>query len=91
MSTCKKGLEFERRFSRRFHRHGRALLVSPLVLRELGLGQIDAARLVENRIEICELKLFGELSWRQKTRLMRSASYLGELLDKEVRLKLERP
>lgn len=91
MSTCKKGLDFERRFSRTFHRRGCALLVSPLILRELGLGQIDAARLIQDRVELCELKLYGELSSRQRQRLMRSANYLGELLEREVVLKLERP
>lgn len=91
MSTCRKGLEFERRFTDQFHRQGLALLLSPLVLRDMALGQVDAARLIGGRVELCELKLYGELSFKQRIRLVRSANYLGELLDREVLLKLERP
>lgn len=91
MSTCKKGLDFELRFTRSFHQKGLPVLVSPLILREMGLGQVDAARLTQKRLELCELKLYGELSPKQKARLVRSANYLGELLDKEVVLTLERP
>lgn len=91
MSTCKKGLDYELRFSQSFHKRGCALLASPLVLRELGLGQVDAARFIQRRLEICELKLYGELSHKQRGRLVRTANYLAELLDTEVSLKLERP
>ena len=80
--SLNKGQIEEIKFSKRIHRHGIPVLASPLLLREMGLGQIDLCRLVNDRVEVFEVKSSGRLSSRQRLRILRSASFLSHLFDK---------
>ena len=76
MATLKsKGTALELALSRSFHQTGTPIVLSELVLRERGCGQVDLARLLPSGlIELCEVKSNpSALSLRQKMRLKRSA------------------
>ncbi len=98
MRVSSKGFEFEKEQSKSYkHSSALALLVSPLVLRERGLGQIDYAEFMpktkvkEARAQIveCKFTLRGTgLAPQQWARLKNSARFLGELLDCPVELKI---
>ena len=75
-----------------------ALLVSPLILRERGLGQVDYAEYSPKKnqqearalIVECKYTLRSRgLGFKQWTRLKNSAGFIGELLDCPVELKIE--
>lgn len=75
-----KNISTEAKASQYFHQKGEPILVSPLILREYGCGQIDLARLKPGEyIQICEVKSHSDLSRRQLYRLKKSANLLGEI------------
>jgi len=82
VNRSKKGREFELMASSRLHREGVPLLISPQFLRQMGLGQIDIARIKNEVIEIYELKHSSYISPRQKGRIKSTAHFLGQLLGK---------
>jgi len=82
----KKGNTLERDASLKVHKKGKALLVHPKVLRDLGAGQIDLARIQNGMIEVFEVKSFAAISRIQKRRLLRSAEYLSSIFDLSCRI-----
>ncbi len=76
-----------------YHRNLSAVLVSPLTLRDLGLGQIDVAYLKkmngEWSLTIVEVKSQQRPSPRQFSRLKSSANFLAEILQIPVFLKVK--
>ncbi len=87
------GLKNELKFSLCFHQEGVPLLVSPLLLRSRGLGQIDLGRFIKTgqdwEIELAEVKSshLGKevMSLKQKQRLRASGNFLGSLFGAFVR------
>ncbi len=67
--------------SAEIHKKGIALLVSPLILRELGAGQIDVARIekisCESKISLFEVKSKWSPGKKQWIRLKRSSQFLS--------------
>jgi hypothetical protein len=88
------GINRERACSLEFHREGVPLLVSPLLLRERSLGQIDLARIRKDEngwiIEIGEVKsslMGGEVSVRgQRSRLQGTQNFLSALFGHRSKL-----
>jgi hypothetical protein len=88
------GLENEKQFSEKFHSTGHALLVSPQLLRLRNLGQIDLARLREDKggwiVEIGEVKSsqlgFANMEAHQKGRIMSTQSFLSALFGHRTKL-----
>jgi hypothetical protein len=93
-----RGEEWEREFSLKFHQLGLPLLVSPLVLRSRGAGQIDLARLEKRKgqwwIKMVETKTHPLISSLQRRRLRKSAQFLSALfgypVDQVYHIKLKR-
>lgn len=84
MSTL--GKKHEANFSKNFHQKGIPLLVSPLVLRSKNMGQVDMARILDNQIEVAEVKSGGHISVSQQSRLLKSAEFLSIILKKSAKL-----
>jgi hypothetical protein len=88
------GIKKELMCSEKFHQEGIPLLVSPLLLRERSLGQIDLARIKKDKmgwiIEIGEVKssqLGTEVSARwQRARLMGAQKFLSALFGHRSKL-----
>jgi hypothetical protein len=93
VSGSSLGLKNELKFSLCFHQEGFPLLVSPLLLRSRGLGQIDLGRVIKIgthwEIELAEVKsshLGKEVMFlKQKQRLRASGNFLGSLFGASVR------
>jgi hypothetical protein len=93
VSGSSLGLKNELKSSLRFHQTGLPLLVSPVVLRSRGLGQIDLARLIKRDhqwvVELAEVKSsqLGKevMLLNQKQRLWGSGNFLSALFGAEVR------
>ncbi len=83
-----KGNDLEREASLHYHSKYTPVLISSIVLRERGVGQIDLSYLEGDAITIMELKNGGILSPKQYYRLKGSGSFLGDVLNKTVFLKL---
>ncbi|MCK6595513.1 MAG: hypothetical protein L6Q33_09960 [Bacteriovoracaceae bacterium] len=83
-----KGNELEKEASLFYHSKYTPVLVSSLVLRKRGGGQIDLTYLHKDTLTIIELKNGGILSPVQYFRLKDSGSLLGEVLNRTVFLKL---
>lgn len=91
---AQRGLSVEINFSKQFHLKGVPLLVSPLVLRSRGMGQVDLARIgkeyAEWIVEIAEVKtsLVGQhcLMRSQKSRLLASQRFLTGIFGHKSRL-----
>lgn len=85
----KKGELIEKDFSLEFHRQGIPLLISSLVLRSRGAGQVDLGRLEKKMgqcwIHLLEIKAGQNVSLRQKNRLKKSGQFLGCLLGFQVK------
>lgn len=83
-----KGNDLEREASLYYHSKFTPVLISSLVLRKRGAGQIDLSYLDKEFVTILELKNGGILSSSQYLRLKDSGSLIGEVLNKTVFLKL---
>lgn len=83
-----KGNDLEREASLYYHSKFTPVLISSLVLRKRGAGQIDLSYLDKEFVTILELKNGGILSSLQYLRLKNSGSLIGEVLNKTVFLKL---
>jgi hypothetical protein len=92
------GIKEELICSEKFHQEGFPLLVSPLLLRERSLGQIDLARIRKDKdgwiIELGEVKssAMGEKAFmrRQKWRLESSQKFLSSLFGHRTKIILTR-
>lgn len=82
-----KGLAFEGHVSHSFHDSGVPLLVSPLVLRQRSLGQLDLCVFKKDGLFVAECKYGdGLLSFGQRKRLVASCHLLINLFDCPVQL-----
>jgi len=76
-----------------YHKKYSAVLISPLTLRDLGLGQIDVAYLKKVKCEwtltIVEVKSLQMPGPSQFSRLKNSANFLAEMLQIPVFLKVK--
>lgn len=87
MSKITKGLQQEIYFSNRLHSLGIPLLVEPRVLQSRGCGQVDIARIDQNKnICIFEIKSSRFITRAQKVRLRKSAIFLSSVFDMPCRL-----
>lgn len=78
------GLEREKKCSRFWHTRHLAILVSSLVLRSRGLGQIDLCFKERGVLVVVEVKSYRGISPRQWSRLKKSCQWLGALLNRDV-------
>ncbi len=96
MSESSSGLERERAISRTFHARGVPLLVSPHLLRERSLGQLDLVRIHKGEegwlIEVVEVKSSltgGQALLRgQRARIIHAANFLAGVFGHPVRFLL---
>jgi len=85
MRPLKKGDLLEKDISLEFHHEGVPFLVSSLVLRENGCGQVDLCRVIKRKggekvIEVLEVKSSRGPSGYQYRRLRQSAEFLSLIL-----------
>lgn len=77
------GSKLERELSKSFHAKGIPMLVSPLLLRTRGCGQIDMARMVKGGngvvIEVSEVKSRVNVGRLQISRLNDSVNFLSSI------------
>jgi len=85
-----KGFALEKKYSAIIHQQGIPVLLSSLLLREIGAGQVDLAMMDYNKpvVSLYEIKSHGHLSYKQKKRLNDSAIFIGEILNCTVLRKL---
>jgi hypothetical protein len=83
-----KGLQLEKAISKKLHTRASALLVSPLFLRDQGLGQIDLAVWEKGEIRVFEIKSQHQPNIRQLTRLRKACHFLGLLFEATSRLEV---
>ena len=81
------GITLELKMSKILHSDTIPLLVSPLLLRERGLGQVDISRISKDRIEIFEVKSSAIVGYTQKRRLVASSDFLSFVLKYPVSLR----
>lgn len=81
-----KGQAFELQESLRLHVEGTPLLLSSLVLREYGCGQVDVAVIKNDMIKLYELKAGAEITKNQWRRLQNTAHLVSAHLEKSVSL-----
>ncbi len=84
----KKGEKLECELSLKYHSLYTPVLISPLILRARGSGQIDLCYLKEDCLNIIECKNGGHLAKKQFIRLKQSGELLASILDKTVFIKL---
>lgn len=89
----KKGDILESEFSQSMHKKGVPVLVSPMHLRSLNLGQIDVAYLerIKNKtwvLRIIESKSSISPSIIQMKRLRKTQDYLSRVLDMPAKLEV---
>lgn len=88
-----KGEKWEILQTRYYHSLGTPFLVSPLVLRSHGLGQIDVAYIEKKnsawQLRIIEVKTKTVPSKSQWLRLLKSQNYLSKVLEVESKLKVK--
>lgn len=89
----KQGEFQEASLSEKYHTKNCAVLVSPLVLRSMDLGQIDLAYLSKNkrgvRLHLIEVKSSRYPSRGQQRRLLRTQDYLSKVLNIESILEVK--
>lgn len=87
-----KGKILEKKLSKSLHFQSTPILISSLLLRELGAGQIDIARIQKYKnnkmIELYEVKNSKSPSKIQLNRLKNTQNLISQLLDCEVTLKI---
>lgn len=84
-----EGEKTELYISKVFHGEGVPFLISPMLLRRRGLGQIDVCYWRKNKIIAAECKLGeGFITSQQKDRLKHSIHFLGNIFNCSVELKL---
>jgi hypothetical protein len=89
MSKMQLGLDYETQIVARWHEQHTPVLISPMLLRRLGAGQIDLAVMDENKITLGEVKKSRAfLSKAQKQRLQRSQEFLAYVFEKDVVLRV---
>ena len=94
MRAHDRGRKFELAASRAWHREGGGvpLLVSPLVLREHGAGQVDVGVVGPGgAIVVVEAKSGGVLPPGQRRRLLRSCALLSSVFGRPSVLRLASP
>lgn len=88
-----KGESLEKEYSLSFHQKGIPLLISPLVLRSRGGGQVDLGRIEKRKgewwIQLIEMKSGPFIAHRQRYRLKKSAIFLGHLFGYPIEQKYE--
>jgi hypothetical protein len=84
----KKGELFESEQSKIVHKNNLAFLVSPKLLREYNLGQIDLAAISNKKIKIYEVKSSYYPSQLQMKRLKRTVDYLARIMEMDVVLEV---
>ena len=83
----RRGERTEEEASLLYHARGVPLLVSPLILRSLGLGQVDVCYFDGRKgLVIVESKTRGHVSPRQRRRLLKSCAFLGAIFKRTARL-----
>lgn len=85
MLAVNKGLLAELRLSNYYHRMATPVLVSSLVVRERGMGQVDLAIMSkttpERELKVIEVKSSRTCSQLQLKRLRKAAHFLGLILE----------
>lgn len=81
------GLSFECHLSEVFHSKGIPLLISPIFLRQKGLGQVDLARIFQGKVELWEVKHSPIITRVQMMRLRGAANYLARIFARPPLLK----
>src|SRR5690606_32638648 len=76
-----KGKQLEAYFSSLLHKKYIPVLISPLVLRQLGAGQVDVAVFKPNELHLIEIKASGRVTFKQIERLGKSGTWLGHVLN----------
>ena len=89
MNRLSCGMSWEKITSRRWHRKGLPLLVSPKLLRARGCGQVDVAVIDRGTIYVVECKSGGEVARVQYQRLKRSAHFLSTVLRRPSQIRIE--
>lgn len=92
--SISKGQSEELAYSRKIHSEAMPLLVSPLILRESGAGQVDLAILKKTsqwEVIVYEIKSSGHISFLQYKRLKKSAHYLAMIFDCSARIQVIGP
>ncbi len=87
-STYNRGLSDELVASMEIHAKGIPVIINPLVLRKLNLGQIDLCHIANDHLVVYEIKSYPVLSNRQKYRLIKSTHYLAEIFNKYPLIRL---
>jgi len=64
------------------------LLLSELLLRDYGCGQVDLARIWNERVQMFEVKSSMRISKEQLKRLQKARSLIEHILEKESELAL---
>jgi hypothetical protein len=88
------GLEVEKKFSKSFHSEGIAVLVSPKILRQRQLGQLDLVRLKKNPsgwlLEVGEVKSSAmgveNMLRAQRSRIFSAQNFLAGIFGAHTRL-----
>ena len=78
--------------TKHFHSLGIPVLISSLVLRSKGLGQIDVAYIQKTfqwKLKIIEIKTKTVPSREQWHRLLRAQDFLGKVLEMESKLEVK--
>lgn len=88
----KKWEFLELAYSKSIHAKGIPVLLSPLVLRSYGCGQVDLAlmkKIYSNWvIELYEVKTSGIIGTKQKNRLKNAARFVSMILEANVFVKI---
>lgn len=94
-NKIQKGVTLEQKWSHLLHQEGLPFLIQAQLLRQLGAGQIDLARVIKAKdqwlLEIYEVKNHPFLSGKQRQRLIGSMTFLAQLMGLPVRFGLLGP
>ena len=77
-------LNYEQQISLKVHNKGTPLLISSLLLRSYGAGQVDVAVIKENEIHLVEVKNRGDISYKQIGRLKKTGHFLSKIFKKNI-------
>jgi len=88
LSGYSLGLYRELKASANYHQHNIALLIDPTLLRSFGLGQIDLAVFLRNKILILEVKGQSYPHQSQYIRIRKTARWLGDLFKYHVQIQV---
>ena len=87
LKSISKGELFERQVSLYYHQKYLPVLISSLLLRSYGCGQVDLSYLKFKNLYLCELKSGRSiLTGEQRKRLHKSQELLSQLLDLDTLL-----